>query len=63
MVTINTALDLNDFYTDRDGNETLVSAKRNEGGFVTIVNKLDADETKRNTFEFDFLHDQKLLYW
>jgi len=55
MVTINTALDLNDFYTDRDGNETLVSAKRNEGGFVTIVNKLDADETKRNTFEFDFL--------
>lgn len=55
MVTINTALDLNDFYTDRDGNEILVSAKRNEGGFVAIVNKLDPDEIKRNTFEFDFL--------
>ena len=55
MVTITAALDLNEFYTDRDGNETLVSAKRNEGGFVTIVNNLDSNEAKRNTFEFDLL--------
>lgn len=54
-VKIDTALALNDFYTSRDGNETLVSAKRNEGGFVTIVSSLDNDESKRNTFTMDML--------
>jgi hypothetical protein len=54
MVKIDTALALNDFYTNRNGEETLVSAKRNEGGFITIVNTLDAPDS-RNTFEFDML--------
>ena len=54
MVRIDTALALNDFYTNRTGEEVLVSAKRNEGGFVTIVNKLDEEGT-RNNFEFDML--------
>lgn len=54
MVKIDTALGLNDFYTTRDGEERLVSAKRNDGGFVHIVNKLD-EEDKRNKFEFDIL--------
>lgn len=54
MVKIDTALALNDFYTSRNGEETLVSAKRNEGGFVHIVNKL-ADSAARNTFEMDML--------
>lgn len=54
MVKIDSALDLNDFYTNRDGEETLVSAKRNGGGFVHIVTKL-CDPTNRNTFEFDML--------
>ena len=50
-VRASTALALNDFY-NREGE--LVSAKRNEGGFVTIVNKL-SDASTRNTFEFDML--------
>ena len=54
MVRIDTALALNDFYTDRNGEETLVSAKRNEGGFVTIITSL-GDADNRNTFEFDML--------
>lgn len=54
MVKVDTALALNDFYTSKNGQETLVSAKRNEGGFVHIVNKL-ADEAARNTFEMDML--------
>ena len=55
MVTVDTALGLNDFYTSRSGEETLVSAKRNDGGFVHIVNKLKPDVNARNTFEFDML--------
>ena len=54
MVRIDTALGLNDFYTDRNGEETLVSAKRNDGGFVTIINSL-GDADSRNTFECDML--------
>lgn len=54
MVKINTSLALNDFYTNRNGEEVLVAAKRNEGGFVTIVNSLPEEDT-RNAFEFDML--------
>lgn len=54
MVKIDTSLALNDFYSERNGEEVLVSAKRNQGGFVTIVNSL-ADEDTRNTFECDML--------
>ena len=50
-VRVNTALGLNDFYNDRD---ELVSAKRNEGGFVNIVKDL-APEEERNTFKTDML--------
>ena len=31
---VDSALGLNEFFTDRNGKEELVSAKRNEGGFV-----------------------------
>lgn len=54
MVKVDTSLDLNDFYSNRNGEETLVSAKRCEGGFVTIVNSLP-DESDRNRFEMDML--------
>lgn len=54
-VKCDTSLGLNDFYTNRDGKETLVQAKRNEGGFVSIVNSLPQDEKTRNRFEFDML--------
>ena len=58
MVRLDPSLALNDFYSDRaitDTNpEGLVSSKRNEGGFATIVTKLSAPES-RNTFEADML--------
>lgn len=50
-VKIDTALALNDFYTQDD---TLVSVKTNEGGFVTIVTEL-CNENERNTFSTDML--------
>lgn len=54
---IDSALALNEFYTtDRATNEeTLVSAKRNEGGFVHVTDQLDEKETNRNTFKCDML--------
>lgn len=52
---IDSALGLNEFYTDRNGKEELVSAKRNEGGFVHLVDVLEEDEKLRNTFECDML--------
>lgn len=54
LVKVDTALGVNDFYTSRNGEEVLVSAKRNEGGFVHTTNKL-CDENARNTFEMDML--------
>ena len=54
MVRIDTALALNDFYTQRNNEEVLVSAKRNNGGFVTIINAL-GNEDNRNEFECDML--------
>lgn len=50
-VKIDTALALNDFYAQDD---TLVSLKTNEGGFVTIVTEL-CNENERNTFSTDML--------
>ena len=59
---IDTTLGLNDFYAERNGQEELVSAKRNEGGFVHIIResemKPERDEngnTPRNTFEADMV--------
>lgn len=51
-VRIDTAIALNDFYT-QDGN--LVSVKKNEGGFVSIINGELALENERNTFTVDML--------
>lgn len=50
-VKIDTAIALNDFYTD---NDELVSVKENNGGFVDIVTSL-CDEAARNTFKVDML--------
>lgn len=50
-VRIDTAIALNDFYTQ---NDELVSTKTNEGGFVTIVNEL-GPENERNRFEADMV--------
>ena len=54
-VSIDSAIGLNEFYSDRSGKEELVSVKRNEGGFVHIVPAITEDEGKRNTFECDIV--------
>ena len=54
-VRIDSAIGLNEFYSDRNGKEELVSAKRNEGGFVHTCDVLAEDEKTRNTFECDML--------
>lgn len=59
LVRIDSAIGLNDFYTvDKNTNqETLVSVKRNEGGFVhtTTLSELNADEAQRSTFRVDMV--------
>ena len=52
---VETAIGLNDFYTDRSGKEELVSAKRYEGGFVTVLSSLNEDEKQRNIFTCDMI--------
>ena len=54
-VRIDSAIGLNEFYSNRNGTEELVSAKRNEGGFIHTVTSLIEDETKRNTFKADMV--------
>ena len=55
VITIDSAIGLNEFFSDRNGKEELVSAKRNEGGFAVIKSAADEDETKRNTFDVDMI--------
>jgi hypothetical protein len=53
---VDSALGLNEFYTDRNGTEELVSAKRNEGGFVHTTDALKEDNgVVRNYFECDMV--------
>ena len=54
-VRIDSAIGVNEFYSNRSGNEELVSVKRNEGGFVHVVQTLAADENVRNTFKCDMV--------
>ena len=54
-VRIDSAIGLNEFYSDRNGKEELVSVKRNEGGFVHLASALTPDEKSRNTFQADML--------
>lgn len=54
-VRVDTALGLNEFYTERSGKEEFVSVKRNEGGFVHTVTALEDDIDKRNQFECDIV--------
>lgn len=55
-IRVDSALGLNEFYTDKNGTTELVSAKRNEGGFVHIIDSfVNNDESKRNRFECDML--------
>ena len=55
IITIDSAIGLNEFYSDRSGKEELVSSKRNEGGFAVVKSAMEEDETKRNTFDVDMI--------
>ena len=55
-IRIDSAIGLNEFYSNRDGEDTLVSVKRNEGGFVHVITDgLTEDEKARNTFKVDMV--------
>lgn len=54
-VRIDSTLDCNEFYSDRNGPEELVSAKRNEGGFIHKQNDLDMNPENRNRFHVDMV--------
>lgn len=57
MVKADPAFTLNDFYTKSGASDelTLVSAKRNQGGFISIAKSLNENEALRSTFEVDML--------
>ena len=52
---VDSNIGVNEFYSNRSGSEELVSTKRNEGGFVHVVQTLAADQNARNTFECDIV--------
>ncbi len=54
-VSVSSAFGLNEFFSDRSGQEELVSVLRNEGGFVNVLDALDPDEKKRNQFRCDII--------
>ena len=53
-VRIDSAIGLNEWYDNRTGEDTLISVKRNEGGFVHLTQELN-DEKMRATFDTDML--------
>ena len=54
-VRVDSAIGLNEFYSNRTGAEELVSVKRCEGGFVHVVQSISENEAQRNTFETDIV--------
>lgn len=54
-VRADSALGLNEFFSDRSGVEELVSVKRNEGGFVHTTDTIADDEKVRNKFDMDMI--------
>ena len=57
VVRIDSALALNEFYSNKTGQEVLVSAKRNEGGFIHVMSpaEMKQNEADRATFKCDML--------
>ena len=52
---IDSQIGLNEFFSNRSGNEELVSVRRNEGGFVHVVQTIAATEGLRDTFCADMI--------
>ena len=57
VVRIDSALALNEFYSNKTGQEVFVSAKRNEGGFIHVMSptEMKQNEADRATFKCDML--------
>lgn len=53
-IRASSAIGLNEFYSDRSGQELLVSVKRNEGGFLNVIDEL-SEEKLRSTFKTDIV--------
>jgi len=54
-IRIDSALALNEFYVEENGEQRLVSQKRNEGGFIHMNDELNADVNKRSEFRLDMI--------
>lgn len=52
-ISVDSALALNDFCDSKTGEP--VSIKRNEGGFVNLINELNASENERTSFKADMI--------
>ena len=52
---IDSQVGLNEFFSNRNGADELVSQKRNEGGFVHVVQTIAAAEGLRDTFKTDMI--------
>lgn len=54
---VNSAIGVNDFYTENKSTHELelVSAKRNDGGFIHFIDAFGSPENQRSTFECDII--------
>ena len=52
---IDSQIGLNEFFSNRNGADELVSQKRNEGGFIHVVQTIAATEGLRDTFNTDMI--------
>ena len=52
---IDSQVGLNEFFSNRNGADELVSQKRNEGGFIHVVQSIAAVEGLRDTFKTDMI--------
>lgn len=55
MFRIDSSIGLNEFMAEREGKEVVVSVKRNDGGFIHAIDRLNEDENSRCTFDCDML--------
>lgn len=54
-IRVDSTIALNEFYSNRSGQEELVSVKRNEGGFIHLNPTLKTDVNERSSFKCDMV--------
>lgn len=55
-VRVNSAIGVNDFpITNSNGEKEWIAAKKNDGGFIHVINAFDREEKDRNTFRCDMI--------